>query len=112
MTTSLGATTITLPRARIDDAHEEAERIVTARLAGLADLTDEINAQAEALRGLKQTVWAKKLEDPSERTRFARVRADELRREHIVVVEAGEYIPADGEVIRGAVNSFTRFTRK
>jgi vacuolar-type H+-ATPase subunit H len=36
-------------RARIDDAHEEAERIVTARLAGLADLTDEISAQAEAL---------------------------------------------------------------
>jgi vacuolar-type H+-ATPase subunit H len=37
-------------RTRIADAHEEAERIVTARLAGLADLTDEINAQAEALR--------------------------------------------------------------
>jgi vacuolar-type H+-ATPase subunit H len=36
-------------RARLDDAHEEAERIVTARLAGLADLTDEINVQAEAL---------------------------------------------------------------
>ena len=36
-------------RARIDDAHEEAERIVAARLAGLSDLTDEINAQAEAL---------------------------------------------------------------
>jgi vacuolar-type H+-ATPase subunit H len=37
-------------RTRIADAHEEAERIVTARLAGLADLTEEINAQAEALR--------------------------------------------------------------
>ncbi|HTT93310.1 MAG TPA: hypothetical protein VMF55_01445 [Solirubrobacterales bacterium] len=36
-------------RARIADAHEEAERIVAARLAGLGDLTDEINAQAEAL---------------------------------------------------------------
>jgi vacuolar-type H+-ATPase subunit H len=36
-------------RTRIDDAHEEAGRIVTARLAGLSDLTDEINAQAEAL---------------------------------------------------------------
>jgi vacuolar-type H+-ATPase subunit H len=36
-------------RTRIDDAHEEAERIVAARLAGLGDLTDEINAQAEAL---------------------------------------------------------------
>jgi len=37
-------------RTRIADAHEEAERIVTARLAGLADLTEEINAQAEGLR--------------------------------------------------------------
>jgi vacuolar-type H+-ATPase subunit H len=36
-------------RTRIADAHEEADRIVAARLAGLGDLTDEINAQAEAL---------------------------------------------------------------
>jgi vacuolar-type H+-ATPase subunit H len=36
-------------RTRIADAQEEAERIVAARLAGLGDLTDEINAQAEAL---------------------------------------------------------------
>ena len=36
-------------RTRISDAHEEAERIVAARLAGLGDLTEEINAQAEAL---------------------------------------------------------------
>src|SRR6185312_8829159 len=36
-------------RSRIVDAEEEAERIVAARLAGLSDLTDEINAQAEAL---------------------------------------------------------------
>src|SRR6185437_1403779 len=36
-------------RTRLSDAHEEAERIVAARLAGLADLTEEINAQAEAL---------------------------------------------------------------
>jgi vacuolar-type H+-ATPase subunit H len=36
-------------RTRIADAHEEAGRIVAARLAGLGDLTDEINAQAEAL---------------------------------------------------------------
>src|ERR1700712_4082269 len=36
-------------RTRIADAHEEAERIVAARLAGLGDLTEELNAQAEAL---------------------------------------------------------------
>jgi vacuolar-type H+-ATPase subunit H len=37
-------------RSRLIDAHEEADRIVTDRLAGLAQLTDEIAAQAEALR--------------------------------------------------------------
>jgi vacuolar-type H+-ATPase subunit H len=37
-------------RTRLADAHEEAERIIAARLAGLADLTEEIDAQAEALR--------------------------------------------------------------
>jgi vacuolar-type H+-ATPase subunit H len=36
-------------RTRIADANEEAERIVTARLVGLSDLTDEIDAQAETL---------------------------------------------------------------
>jgi vacuolar-type H+-ATPase subunit H len=37
-------------RSRLIDAHEEADRIVADRLAGLAELTDEISAQAEALR--------------------------------------------------------------
>jgi vacuolar-type H+-ATPase subunit H len=37
-------------RSRLIDAREEADRIVTDRLAGLAQLTDEISAQAEALR--------------------------------------------------------------
>lgn len=37
-------------RARLSDAHEEADRIVAERLAELAALTDEIEAQAEVLR--------------------------------------------------------------
>jgi vacuolar-type H+-ATPase subunit H len=37
-------------RSRITDATEEADRIVAERLAGLAELTDEINAQAEAVK--------------------------------------------------------------
>jgi cell division septum initiation protein DivIVA len=36
-------------RARLSDADEEADRIVAERLAGLAELTDEIGAQAEGL---------------------------------------------------------------
>jgi K+-transporting ATPase ATPase B chain len=61
-------------------------------------------AQASALRGLKQTVWAKKLAAARDRARHSRVRADELRRGDVIVVEAGDYVPADGEVIEGAAS--------
>jgi vacuolar-type H+-ATPase subunit H len=36
-------------RTTLSDAHEEAERIVAERLAGLAELTDEVGAQAAEL---------------------------------------------------------------
>ena len=61
-------------------------------------------AQAAALRGLKQTVSAKKLADPTDRSRQSRVRADQLRKGDVVLVEAGDYIPGDGEVIEGAAS--------
>jgi potassium-transporting ATPase ATP-binding subunit len=61
-------------------------------------------AQAESLRGLKQTVFAKRLADPAQRTRSTRVRADALRRNDVVLIEAGDYVPADGEVIAGAAS--------
>ncbi|HSS82505.1 MAG TPA: potassium-transporting ATPase subunit B, partial [Reyranella sp.] len=61
-------------------------------------------AQAEALRGLKQTVWAKRLANPAERADPARVRAEDLRRGDVVLIEAGDYVPADGEVIQGAAS--------
>ena len=61
-------------------------------------------AQAAALKGLKQTVWAKRLADPNDRQHFTRVRADNLRRGDVVLVEAGDYVPADGEVIAGAAS--------
>ena len=61
-------------------------------------------AQAASLKGLKQTVQAKRLADPAERTRVARVRADRLRKGEVVLIEAGDYIPGDGEVIEGAAS--------
>ena len=62
-------------------------------------------AQAAALRGLKQTVIAKKLADPQPSARATRaVRADQLRKGDVVLVEAGDYIPGDGEVIEGAAS--------
>jgi K+-transporting ATPase ATPase B chain len=61
-------------------------------------------AQAAALRGLKQTVFAKKLASVKERSRHSSVRADQLRKGDVVLVETGDYIPADGEVIEGAAS--------
>jgi K+-transporting ATPase ATPase B chain len=61
-------------------------------------------AQAAALRGLKQTVSAKKLSDATDRSRQSRVRADQLRKGDVVLIEANDYIPGDGEVIEGAAS--------
>jgi K+-transporting ATPase ATPase B chain len=61
-------------------------------------------AQAAALRGLKQTVMAKKLAHAQDRSNSKAVRASELRRGDVVLVEAGDYIPADGEVREGAAS--------
>src|SRR5262245_62393607 len=50
-------------------------------------------AQAAALRGLRQETVARKLVDGREE----RVSASALRKGDVVVVEAGEVIPGDGE---------------
>ena len=62
-------------------------------------------AQAEALRGLRQTVWAKKLHQPHHGVTLVhrRLRGD-LRRGDVVLVQAGDVIPADGEVIEGVAS--------
>jgi K+-transporting ATPase ATPase B chain len=61
-------------------------------------------AQAAALRGLKQSASAKKLADPADRTRHTAVPATQLRRGDVVLVESGDLVPADGEVIEGAAS--------
>jgi len=54
-------------------------------------------AQAAALRGLRQETVARKLVDGREET----VAASSLRKGDVVVVEANQVIPGDGEVIEG-----------
>jgi potassium-transporting ATPase ATP-binding subunit len=78
----------------------------TLLFANLAEALAEgrSKAQAAALRGLKQTVMAKKLAAPADRSRNTLVHANELRRGDVVLVEAGDYIPADGEVCEGAAS--------
>jgi potassium-transporting ATPase ATP-binding subunit len=62
-------------------------------------------AQASALRDMRQTVLAKKIDDPSLNDRStSSVKADDLRRGDHVLVEAGDIIPVDGEVVEGAAS--------
>jgi potassium-transporting ATPase ATP-binding subunit len=62
-------------------------------------------AQASALRGMRQTVIAKQLTDATLVTReTSRVKAEDLRKGDLVLVETGDVIPVDGEVIEGAAS--------
>ena len=61
-------------------------------------------AQAASLRGAKKTVIAKKLREPRYGARTDLLPGAELRRGDVVLVEAGDMIPADGEVIEGVAS--------
>jgi K+-transporting ATPase ATPase B chain len=58
-------------------------------------------AQAASLRGLKQSVTAKKLEGPSHGSKWVHVAAPDLRKGDFFLVEIGNVIPADGVVVEG-----------
>ncbi len=68
-------------------------------------------AQAASLRGLKKQTWAKKLEGGAYERHHGRselswtpIEADSLRKGDVVLVEAGDVIPADAEVIDGVAS--------
>ena len=61
-------------------------------------------AQAAALRGAKKTVVAKKLREPRYGAPVESLPGAELRRGDVVLIEAGDMIPADGEVIEGVAS--------
>jgi K+-transporting ATPase ATPase B chain len=58
-------------------------------------------AQAASLRGIKQAALAKKLYEPRYGSKLYIVPGNELRRGDVVLVEAGDIVPVDGEVIEG-----------
>jgi len=61
-------------------------------------------AQAAALRGVQRAAMAKKLREPRHGARADNVPGALLRRDDVVLVEAGDLIPADGEVIEGVAS--------
>ncbi len=58
-------------------------------------------AQAEHLKASRRDTIAKKLASTADRTRYKSIASTELRIGDLVLVEAGEFIPGDGQVIDG-----------
>src|SRR5579862_1052959 len=68
-------------------------------------------AQADALRKARRDIVTRKLERPPDngnfdprRARFTRTTSGDLRKGNLVLVEAGDVIPSDGEVIEGVAS--------
>ncbi len=58
-------------------------------------------AQAEALRKTRQTTQAKKLPRPDRQAKYELVASFALRKNDLFLVEAGDILPVDGEIIEG-----------
>jgi len=65
-------------------------------------------AQAASLRSLKKSTWAKKLKEPVNKvyhgTAWLPEEAENLRKGDVVLVDAGDMIPLDGDVIEGVAS--------
>ncbi|MEX3858967.1 potassium-transporting ATPase subunit KdpB [Paraburkholderia sp. BR10923] len=61
-------------------------------------------AQAASLRSAKKDVMAKKLNEPHPKSPIRITTASDLRKSDVVLVETGDVIPADGEVIDGVAS--------
>ncbi|NIE68771.1 potassium-transporting ATPase subunit KdpB [Burkholderia sp. Ax-1719] len=61
-------------------------------------------AQAASLRQAKRDVMAKKLNEPHPKSPIRITTATDLRKGDVVLVETGDVIPADGEVVEGVAS--------
>ncbi len=61
-------------------------------------------ARAESLRRARTDTMAKRLSNPADRTGVTMVPAPDLKRGTIVLVEAGDLVPSDGEIIEGVAS--------
>ena len=61
-------------------------------------------AQAEALRGSRKDVQVKKLAQPNKDAKVTVVTSAQLRKDDYILVEAGDIIPGDGEIVVGVAS--------
>ncbi|MBX9655879.1 potassium-transporting ATPase subunit KdpB [bacterium] len=79
---------------------------VTVLFANFAEAMAEGRgkAQAESLRSAKRDVTAKQLNEARREGSWKAVPAPSLRKGDVVLVEAGDIVPADGEVVEGVAS--------
>ena len=61
-------------------------------------------AQAASLRSLKKSTWAKKLKESKHGATWLPEQAENLRKGDVVLIDAGDMVPLDGEVIEGVAS--------
>ncbi|WP_433432070.1 potassium-transporting ATPase subunit KdpB [Nonomuraea sp. CA-141351] len=76
---------------------------LTAVFANLAEAVAEGRgkAQAATLRAAKRDTTARRLKNPGDHSQWDVIGASELQQGDCVIVEAGEIIPGDGDVVEG-----------
>jgi K+-transporting ATPase ATPase B chain len=79
---------------------------ITVLFANFAEAVAEGRgkAQAASLRATKTEVETRRLADPARRDQAERVASSRLRKGDFIYVEAGEIIPADGEIVEGVAS--------
>ena len=78
----------------------------TVLFANFAEAVAEGRSKAQAafLRSAKRDIAAKKLDEPRYGANYSKVAGSNLRRGDVVLIEAGDFVPGDGEVIEGVAS--------
>ena len=78
----------------------------TVLFANFAEAVAEGRSKAQAafLRTAKRDVAAKRLDEPHYGSNYSKIAGSSLRRGDVVFVEAGDFIPGDGDVIEGVAS--------
>lgn len=78
----------------------------TVLFANFAEAVAEGRSKAQAafLRSAKRDIAAKKLDEPRYGAHYAKIAGASLRRGDVVLIEAGDFVPGDGEVIEGVAS--------
>jgi K+-transporting ATPase ATPase B chain len=78
----------------------------TVLFANFAEAVAEGRSKAQAafLRSAKRDIAAKKLDEPRYGSNYSKIAGSTLRRGDVVLIEAGDFIPGDGDVIEGVAS--------